>query len=150
MQTKFIETKGNFGKEQGNNEPSTIVLIHKKDFPGQYKSYFSNESGSTEKILANQAINHAWSFTSFRKRIQIFRGKPLMEKRNNTLVVRKSERIASDKWEGDEIRSPVKLIIRGLINKFIIHTDEMPGFFLLLKNHIFTARSEDTIFIFLV
>ena len=27
-------------------------------------------------------------------------------------------------------------------------TDEIPGFFLLLKNYIFTARSEDTIFIF--
>ena len=27
-------------------------------------------------------------------------------------------------------------------------TDEIPGFFLLLKNHIFIARSEDTIFIF--
>ena len=40
-----------------------------------------------------------------------------MEKRNNTSVVRKSERIAIDKWEGDEIRSSVKLIIRGLINK---------------------------------
>ena len=30
----------------------------------------------------------------------------------------------------------------------IIDTDEIPGFLLLLKNHIFTARSEDTIFIF--
>ena len=30
----------------------------------------------------------------------------------------------------------------------IIDTDEIPGFFLLLKNHIFMARSEDTIFIF--
>ena len=29
-----------------------------------------------------------------------------------------------------------------------IDTDEIPGFFLLLKNHIFIARSEDTIFIF--
>ena len=28
-----------------------------------------------------------------------------------------------------------------------IDTDEIPGFLLLLKNHIFTARSEDTIFI---
>ena len=27
-------------------------------------------------------------------------------------------------------------------------TDEIPGFLLLLKSHIFTARSEDTIFIF--
>ena len=30
----------------------------------------------------------------------------------------------------------------------IIDTDEIPGFFLWLKNHIFIARSEDTIFIF--
>ena len=29
-----------------------------------------------------------------------------------------------------------------------IDTDEIPGFFLLIKNHIFIARSEDTIFIF--
>ena len=31
---------------------------------------------------------------------------------------------------------------------FYIDTDEIPGFFLLLKNHIFIARSEDTILIF--
>ena len=30
---------------------------------------------------------------------------------------------------------------------YYIDTDEIPGFLLLLKNHIFTARSEDTIFI---
>ena len=39
---------------------------------------------------------------------------------------------------------------RTYTNKFFyyIDTDEIPGFFLLLKNHIFIARSEDTIFIF--
>jgi len=31
---------------------------------------------------------------------------------------------------------------------YYIDTDEIPGFFLLLNNHIFIARSEDTIFIF--
>ena len=31
---------------------------------------------------------------------------------------------------------------------YYIDTDEIPGFLLLLKNHILTARSEDTIFIF--
>ena len=31
---------------------------------------------------------------------------------------------------------------------YYIDTDEIPGFLLLLKNHIFTARSEDTMFIF--
>ena len=31
---------------------------------------------------------------------------------------------------------------------YYIDTDEVPGFLLLLKNYIFTARSEDTIFIF--
>ena len=31
---------------------------------------------------------------------------------------------------------------------YYIDTDEIPGFFLLLKNHIFIARSEDTIFSF--
>ena len=34
------------------------------------------------------------------------------------------------------------------INCFNIDTDEIPGFFLLLKNHIFIAGKEDTIFIF--
>ena len=33
-----------------------------------------------------------------------------------------------------------------LINIYHIDTDEIPGFFLLLKNHIFIVRSEDTIF----
>ena len=31
---------------------------------------------------------------------------------------------------------------------YYINTCEIPGFLLLLKNHIFIARSEDTIFIF--
>ena len=31
---------------------------------------------------------------------------------------------------------------------YYIDTDEIPGFFLLLKNHIFIAPSGDTIFIF--
>ena len=31
---------------------------------------------------------------------------------------------------------------------YYIDTDEIPAFFLLLKNHIFIARSEDTILIF--
>ena len=31
---------------------------------------------------------------------------------------------------------------------YYIATDEIWGFFLLLKNHIFIMRSEDTIFIF--
>ena len=31
---------------------------------------------------------------------------------------------------------------------YYIDTDEIPGFLLLLKNHIFTARCEDAIFIF--
>ena len=33
-------------------------------------------------------------------------------------------------------------------NIYYIDTDEIPGFLLLLKNNILTARSEDTIFIF--
>ena len=36
-----------------------------------------------------------------------------------------------------------------LLNMYCyIDTDEIPGFFLLLINHIFITRSEDTIFIF--
>ena len=31
---------------------------------------------------------------------------------------------------------------------FYIDTDEILGFLFLLKNHLFTVRSEDTIFIF--
>ena len=34
------------------------------------------------------------------------------------------------------------------INIYYIDTDEIPGFLLLLKNHIFNVCSEDTIFIF--
>ena len=34
------------------------------------------------------------------------------------------------------------------INIYYIDSDEIPGFLLLLKNHIFTARSERIIFIF--
>ena len=33
------------------------------------------------------------------------------------------------------------------VNIYDIDTDEIPRFFLLLKHHIFIARSEDTIFI---
>ena len=33
-------------------------------------------------------------------------------------------------------------------NIYYTDTDEIPAFFLLLKNHIFMERSEDTIFIF--
>ena len=36
----------------------------------------------------------------------------------------------------------------GVISIYYIDTDEIPGIFLLLKNHIFIARGEDTIFIF--
>ena len=32
--------------------------------------------------------------------------------------------------------------------RLLYRSDEIPGFFLLLKNYIFIARSEDTIFIF--
>ena len=31
---------------------------------------------------------------------------------------------------------------------YYIDTDEIPGFFLVLKNHIFIARSEETTLIF--
>ena len=34
------------------------------------------------------------------------------------------------------------------IQYYYTDTDEIPGFFLLLKNHIFIAPGEDTIFIF--
>ena len=40
------------------------------------------------------------------------------------------------------------IVIIIIIIIIIIDTDEIPGFFLLLKNNIFIARSEDTIFIF--
>jgi len=41
---------------------------------------------------------------------------------------------------------PVSTVVS--IPFYYIDTDEIPGFFHLRKNHIFTARSEDTIFIF--
>ena len=53
--------------------------------------------------------------------------------------------------------TPIFPQVKGKITIFTAHdedmifynidTDEIPGFLLLLKNHIFTARSEDTIFI---
>ena len=43
--------------------------------------------------------------------------------------------------------SPGDHVIYSII--YYIDTDEIPGFFLLLKNHIFIARSEDTIFSFI-
>ena len=33
-----------------------------------------------------------------------------------------------------------------MVNNYYIDTDEIPGFLLLLKKHIFTARSEHIIF----
>ena len=39
----------------------------------------------------------------------------------------------------------LKVLIKNI---YYIDTDEIPGFFVLLKNHIFVVRSEDTIFIF--
>ena len=42
----------------------------------------------------------------------------------------------------------IKTMTWSLKTLYYIDTDEIPGFFLLLKNHIFIARSEDTIFIF--
>ena len=41
-----------------------------------------------------------------------------------------------------------KVYTQSNIGNYYIDTDEIPGFFLLLKNHIFIVRSEDTIFIF--
>ena len=47
----------------------------------------------------------------------------------------------------NEYDLPTKVV--SYIKRFYyIDTDEIPGFFLLLKNHIFIVRSEDTIFIF--
>ena len=40
------------------------------------------------------------------------------------------------------------MICCPLFCSYYINTDEIPGFLLLPENHIFTARSEDTIFIF--
>ena len=42
----------------------------------------------------------------------------------------------------------MKVFDTGQFDFYYIDTDEIPGFFLLLKNHIFIARSEDIIFIF--
>ena len=40
---------------------------------------------------------------------------------------------------------PSTSALLSLTSFYYIDTDEIPGFLLLLKNHIFTARSEDTI-----
>ena len=49
---------------------------------------------------------------------------------------------------GSLTRMPYLSILENTF--YYLDTDETPGFFLLLKNHIFTVRSEDTIFIFYV
>ena len=48
------------------------------------------------------------------------------------------------------LKTQMKLIKPYPLDKslYYIDTDEIPGFFLLLENHIFIGRSEDTIFIF--
>ena len=48
------------------------------------------------------------------------------------------------------LKTQMKLIKLYPLDKslYYIDTDETPGFFLLLENHIFIGRSEDTIFIF--
>ena len=51
------------------------------------------------------------------------------------------------------LNQPVNSLCKACVSRrkkvyYYIDTDEIPGFFLLLKNHIFIARSEDTIFIF--
>ena len=56
-------------------------------------------------------------------------------------------------WESISIMFSLSLCSFSLCFSFYklfyyIDTDEIPAFFLLLKNHIFIARSEDTIFIF--
>jgi len=48
----------------------------------------------------------------------------------------------TDRIELHSVLLPLRIIF------YCIDTDEIPGFLLLLKNHIFIARSEDTIFIF--
>ena len=42
------------------------------------------------------------------------------------------------------IKRVLKSITQVSISFFYIDTDEIAGFFLLLKNHVFIARSEDT------
>ena len=49
----------------------------------------------------------------------------------------------------DRINILLDVLLSSIADYYVyIDTDEIPGFVLLLKNHIFTARSEDTIFIF--
>ena len=38
MQAQFIETKGNFEKDQGNNDLSTLVYFTQKTFQGSMKA----------------------------------------------------------------------------------------------------------------
>ena len=45
------------------------------------------------------------------------------------------------------IYSIISLIHSNVLVDYYIDTDEIPGFLLLLKNHVFTARSEHIIFL---
>ena len=56
---------------------------------------------------------------------------------------------AANEWDVDLNREyKIRIQKRACNIVYYIDTDEIPGFFLLLKNHIFIAHSEDTIFIF--
>ena len=49
-------------------------------------------------------------------------------------------------WKKYDTNEKKPTVIRNIL--YYINTSEISGFFLLLKNHIFISRSEDTIFIF--
>ena len=50
-------------------------------------------------------------------------------------------------WHLLTLKLAFVILFEVSISVYYIDTDEIPGFFLLLKNHIFIERSEDTIFI---
>ena len=52
------------------------------------------------------------------------------------------------KFDSHTLCDIVAILKRTNIALYHIDTDEIPGFFHLLRNHIFIARSEDTIFMF--
>ena len=80
---------------------------------------------------------------------------------SQSMVYQKNEQVNKIDITFSDDRVSVKLILtEKAMSYWLVHfsdihvyiyyidTDEIPGFLLLLKNHIFTTRSEDTIFIF--
>ena len=73
----------------------------------------------------------------------------ILKKTKNKILLHLGTNDPTSFFSFNTYRFKIKAIYLDLsIDLYYIDTDEIPGFFLLLQNHIFIVRSEDTIFIF--